>query len=186
MWAGYACSAALFVTDVQTIRMDLVWIWLSVGSVYIGAVFAGLFIAPAAARTPQVGGRGVRWLRALCRVALLVGLLDIVAAFAVRGFSLARMFSVVVITQVSALNRADTFTGGVDTAIAQRLAFVVMLLGAIYGGLLYRLSQRRRDQVLGLGTLLVVSTLHALYGSRMGCSTAARCGLPRILPPMSP
>jgi oligosaccharide repeat unit polymerase len=78
------------------------------------------------------------------------------------------MFLYAVIAQVSALNRAEAYQGESGTTVLQRLAFVAMFLGAIYGGLLFRLAQRRRDRALGLGTLLVVSTLHALYGSRMG------------------
>src|SRR5882672_11860922 len=68
MWAGYMCSAALFVTDVDTIRMGLVWIWVSVATVYVGAVLGGPFVGPLQARTPRVGVRGVTWLRVLCRV----------------------------------------------------------------------------------------------------------------------
>lgn len=168
MWAGYICSGALFITDAATIRMGLVWIWVSVFTVYVGAVSAGPFIAPSLPRTPRVGARGVEWLRILCRATLVVGVANIVDAFAARGFSVSRMFSWVVITQVSAANRADTFTGDAYTSVLQRLAFVVLLLGAIYGGLLFRLAQRRRDYALGLGTVFVVSALHALYGSRMG------------------
>jgi len=168
MWAGYVASALLFVTDVEVLRMGLVWIWLSVVTVYLGAILGGAFVAPPAVRTPRVGVLGVTWLRRFSAAAVLVGLADIVAAFAARGFSFTSIFSWLVISQVSGLYRADTFSGEVSTSILERLVFIALLLGAIYGGMLFRLARRRSDYLLGLATVFVVSALHALYGSRMG------------------
>src|SRR4051812_38064515 len=69
---------------------------------------------------------------------------------------------------VSSANRGDAYAAELDTPVLERLAFVALYLGALYGGLLFRLSDRRRDKILAFSTLLVLILINTLHGSRFG------------------
>lgn len=171
MWSGYILSSLLFVSSGELLLMGLLWIWTSLLSVYGGSVLAGALLpsesthAIAETQAPRPALWRLKWVAA---VSLLVGVANIVLLFAVRGFSVGDLLSFVIISEVSAANRGDLYGGTLEQGTLQRFAFIIAFLGCIYGGLLFRLARSVGERMLGVGPLLSVSGLYALFGSRMG------------------
>lgn len=168
VWAAYIPTLLLFIPDAQPYLAGMLWILASMTAVWIGSAVAAALIPPAGTRAVVPSPRFVNVLRKLTRWPIVIGLADAGWLFAQRGFSLRDLFSFSALMLVSAANRGEQYAGEADTPVLERLAFTAMYLGAMYGGTLFRLSDRRRDKVLAMGTLLVVILINTLHGSRFG------------------
>ena len=107
-------------------------------------------------------------LRAIVLVAALAGVGEVVLLFARQDFSLSAALSYAVVAQVTAFNRAEYLSGALDQGLAERLAFLCMYAGALFGGMLFRLSRSRLEAILALTPLVLLLVVFGLYGSRMG------------------
>jgi oligosaccharide repeat unit polymerase len=146
----------------------MVWILASVAVAWIGSAIAGVLFPPVRVRKVAPSPRAVAILKQLVRWPIAIGLADAVWLFAQRGFSLRDLFSFTAIMLVSSANRGEAYAGESGTPILERFAFTAMYLGALYGGVLFRLSKERRDKLLAFSTLLVLILINTLHGSRFG------------------
>jgi oligosaccharide repeat unit polymerase len=168
IWAAYIPTLLFFVSDLQRFVAGMLWILASVIAVSVGSAVASALCPPLPSRNVAPSLRAAAVLRQLARWPVAIGLADAVWLFAQRGFSLRGLLSFSAIMLVSSANRGEAYAGESDTPILERLAFTAMYLGALYGGVLFRLSDERRDKLLAIGTLLVLILINTLHGSRFG------------------
>jgi len=168
IWAAYMPTLLFFVPDAQPYIAGMLWILASVAATWVGSAVAGALWPSMPARNVVPSPRAVAILKQLVRWPIAIGAADALWLFAQRGFSFRNLFSFSALMLVSAANRGESYAGESDTPVLERLAFTAMYLGALYGGLLFRLSERRRDKLLGFATLLVLILINTLHGSRFG------------------
>jgi oligosaccharide repeat unit polymerase len=168
IWAAYIPTLLFFVPDPKPYVAGMVWILASVAVAWIGSAIAGVLFPPVRVRKVAPSPRAVAILKQLVRWPIAIGLADAVWLFAQRGFSLRDLFSFTAIMLVSSANRGEAYAGESGTPILERFAFTAMYLGALYGGVLFRLSEERRDKLLAFSTLLVLILINTLHGSRFG------------------
>ena len=101
-------------------------------------------------------------------MAALAGVGEVVLLFARQDFSLSAALSYAVVAQVTEFNRAEYLSGAIDQGVAERLAFLCMYGGALFGGMLFRLSRSLLESILALTPLVLLLVVFGLYGSRMG------------------
>jgi oligosaccharide repeat unit polymerase len=101
-------------------------------------------------------------------VPIAVGLIDAAWLFLQRGLSGAAALSFQALMAVSAANRGEQYAGEADTPVGERIAFTILYLGAAYGGVLFRLSDRRRIKALAIASLGALILINTLHGSRFG------------------
>jgi oligosaccharide repeat unit polymerase len=168
IWAAYIPTLLFFVQNVDPFVKGMVWILVSTAAVWAGSAMAGSLCPPPVARTVEPSAAAVGFLRSIVRWPILIGLADVVWLFAQRGFSVSQVFSVSALMMVSAANRSEAYAGEADTPVLQRFAFMALFLGVLYGGMLFRLSTRRTDKLLGFLTLFLIIIINTLHGSRFG------------------
>jgi len=169
-WGAVALPAALVFSRVPGIRGALVWIFVATATVWVGTL-AARSAAPwgdsarADPETARVQFPGLRWIVVATAVA---GVGEFLFLFARQGFSLQAVLSYAVIAQVTAANRSDYLSGEIQTGLGERLAFLLLYSGALFGGMLFRFSRSRAEHVLSLIPLTLLLVVFGLYGSRMG------------------
>jgi oligosaccharide repeat unit polymerase len=168
IWAAYMPTLLFFVPNAELYVPGMLWILASVAATWVGSVVAGALMPSISARRVVPNPRAVEMLKQLVRWPILMGLADALWLFAQRGFSFTNVFSFSALMLVSAANRGEQYAGESDTPVLERFAFVALYLGAFYGGLLFRLSDRRREKVLGFSALLTIILINTLHGSRFG------------------
>jgi oligosaccharide repeat unit polymerase len=171
IWAAYAYTATFWILDFESYTSGLVWILASIVILYAGSLAAEPFVDPVSERPSlplPVNPRALTALRWCCGVAVTLGGLNVIQLFVGRGVSPREIVNFAIVAQLTAQYRADTFTGELVTPYAQRFAFVALFLGTIYGGMLFRATERTGDRLLSIGTLIVVVLLYGVMGSRMG------------------
>jgi oligosaccharide repeat unit polymerase len=157
-----------FVPDAGLYIPGMLWILASVAATWAGSLVAGALMPSLPSRRVVANPRAVDMLRQLVRWPIVAGLADALWLFAQRGFSFSNVFSFSALMLVSAANRGEQYAGEADTPVLERFAFTALYLGALYGGLLFRLSDRQRDKILGFSALLVIILINTLHGSRFG------------------
>ena len=170
VWSVVAVPAALVFAGVPGLTAALIWIFVATATVWLGAL-AARYAAPwgAAARPDHAAARRqLPGLRAIVLVAALAGVGEVVLLFARQDFSLSAALSYAVVAQVTEFNRAEYLSGAIDQGVAERLAFLCMYGGALFGGMLFRLSRSRLEAILALTPLVLLLVVFGLYGSRMG------------------
>ncbi len=170
VWSAVAVPAALVFAGVPGLSAALIWIFVATATVWLGAL-AARYAAPwgAAARPDDAAARRqLPGLRAIVLVAALAGVAEVVLLFARQDFSLSAALSYAVIAQVTEFNRAEYLSGAIDQGVAERLAFLCMYGGALFGGMLFRLSRSLLESILALTPLVLLLVVFGLYGSRMG------------------
>ena len=169
-WVAPPTFFALVFAGVPGLTAALIWIFVATATVWLGAL-AARYAAPwgAAARPDHAAARRqLPGLRAIVLVAALAGVGEVVLLFARQDFSLSAALSYAVVAQVTAFNRAEYLSGALDQGLAERLAFLCMYAGALFGGMLFRLSRSRLEAILALTPLVLLLVVFGLYGSRMG------------------
>lgn len=170
VWGVVALPAGLVFSGVPGIRGALVWIFVATVTVWLGTL-AARSAAPwgAASRPdPETARVQLPGLRPIVALAALAGVGELAFLFARQGFSLRAVLSYAVVAQVTAANRADYLSGEIEQALGERLAFLLLYCGALFGGMLFRLARSRFEQILGLMPLMLLLVVFGLYGSRMG------------------
>lgn len=166
IWAFYTPTLLFFVPSAEPFIHGAVWITAAVGVVALGAVIASVLLPRIRQQQARIPGvRAIPVLRKLVWLSVLAGLTETVILFLQRG---ATTFSLLNLMAVSAANRADNYAGEAETGIVERFAIILLYLGALYGGTLFRLSGEKRDKILGLAGLLVLVLINTLHGSRFG------------------
>ena len=168
IWAAYMPTLLFFVPDAGLYIPGMLWILASVAATWAGSLVAGALMPSLPSRRVVANPRAVDMLRQLVRWPIVAGLADALWLFAQRGFSFSNVFSFSALMLVSAANRGEQYAGEADTPVLERFAFTALYLGALYGGLLFRLSDRQRDKILGFSALLVIILINTLHGSRFG------------------
>jgi len=171
VWGVVALPAALVFSGVPGIRGAMVWIFVATLTVWLGTL-AARSVAPwgAAHSRPDVETARVQFpgLRLIVVATALAGVGELVFLFARQGFSLRAVFSYAVVAQVTEANRSDYLSGEIQQGLAERLSFLVMYSGTLFGGMFFRLSRSRFEAMLGLAPLVFLLIVSALYASRMG------------------
>ncbi|MDB4915698.1 MAG: hypothetical protein JWM95_3342 [Gemmatimonadetes bacterium] len=168
MWAGYLLSLLLFSKLIDGLVPGMLWILLSVSAVCAGSMAARPFLTPPVQRDPVPDDAALWVLRWICVVALVTGVINMMALVAARGFSPSGLLQFAIIAQVSAANRAQIYAGDADTSILQRLVWIGLFIASAYGAILFRIAARGWDRVLGFMPMFIASALYSLFGSRMG------------------
>ncbi len=171
-WAAYAALAAFFVQDLDGYGAAVLWVLGAAACVLAGAC-ASRGIVSAARRSPSSLTQPVTqvafpYLGAITAGLASVGVLEVGYIFAKAGFSPRAVVSAAVIAQVSAYNRHAFGYGDLQQGLLERMAFMLIYTGPLFGGLLFRVASARREKVLGALTLILVTFVAMLYGSRMG------------------
>jgi oligosaccharide repeat unit polymerase len=170
VWGIVALPAGLVFSEVPGIRGALVWIFLATVTVWFGTL-AARSVAPwgAASRPDEETARAqFAWLRQIVVATALAGVGEVVFLFARQGFSLRGVLSYAVVAAVTSANRSDYLSGEIQQSLGERLAFLALYCGALFGGVLFRLSRSRFEKILGLMPLMLLVLVFGLYGSRMG------------------
>jgi len=171
-WSLYAALAALFVVDLDVYAPAVFWVFAASAAVLAGAAAsrrpsrAGGGSSPPGGASPPVAA--FPYLRAITAGLVTVGLLEVGYIFAKAGFSPRALLSVAVIAQISAYNRHAFGYGDLQQGVGERVAFMLIYTAPLFGGLLFRLGNATRDRLLGALTLILVTFVAMLYGSRMG------------------
>ena len=170
VWGIVALPAGLVFSGVPGIRGALVWIFVATATVWLGTL-ASRSVAPwgVASRPDAETARAqFAWLRPIVVATVLAGVGEFVFLFARQGFSLRSVLSYAVVAEVTSVNRSDYLSGEIQQSLGERLAFFVLYCGALFGGVLFRLSRSRFEKILGLMPLILLLLVFGLYGSRMG------------------
>jgi oligosaccharide repeat unit polymerase len=169
IWAAYIPTILLFAEDPAPFVAGMVWIALAcVLPVLIGSGLVGNHAGLPGPRTPVASPTALRVLRRVTLACVLVGAADVAYLFHLRGYSASGVLSFAILSQVIDMNRTESYAGELDTTVLQRLAFITLYVGALYGGVLFRTSSLRADKVRGLLALSFVVFVNALHGSRFG------------------
>ena len=166
IWAFYTPTVLFFVPSAQPFIRGAVWITLSVAVVALGAVIAAMLLPPPRGFSPRRPGvRALPVLRKMIWLSVIAGLVESVILFLERGVTTVRLATLMA---VSAANRGDNYAGEAETGLLERLTIIVLYLGALYGGTLFRLSGEKRDRILGVAGLIALVLINTLHGSRFG------------------
>lgn len=168
MWAAYSPTFLFFVDDASPYIAGNMWILLSVVVVCLGASLATGLLPHPEQLTKVPSPRAITAIKKLVLISFTAGLLDTIWLFIQRGFSIFTMFSLDALTMVSVLNRGEQYAGEADTPIPERIAIALLYLGAMYGGMLFRLADQRRDKWVGMSALMMLILINTLHGSRFG------------------
>ncbi len=170
LWALVALPAGLVFREEQGIRLALLWIFVSALTVWAGALAArplGTWqseprLTATSAREQLLG------LWVLPAMGILAGLMEVWFIFARQGYSLVSVLSYAAITQLTATNRSEYIYGDLQQGTLERVAQLVLYLGTIFAGALFRLSRSWIERVIGVAPLALTLLCFGLYGSRMG------------------
>ena len=170
VWGIVALPAGLVFSEVPGIRGALVWIFLATVAVWLGTLTARSGAPWGAASRPdaETARAQFAWLRPIVVATVMAGVGEFVFLFARQGFSLRGVLSYAVVAEVTSANRSDYLSGEIQQSLGERLAFLVLYCGALFGGVLFRLSRSRFEKILGLMPLILLLLVFGLYGSRMG------------------
>jgi oligosaccharide repeat unit polymerase len=168
IWAAYVPTLLFFVPDAQPYVKGMVWILVSVAAVALGSAIAGMISPRLATKSVIASPKTASLLAKLTMVGIIVGLMDAGWLFVVRGVALQDVFSFKALMLVSAANRGEAYAGELETPVFERIAFTLIYLGTLYGGVLFRLTNRRSQKVLAISALLVLILINTLHGSRFG------------------
>lgn len=170
VWGVVALPAGLVFGEIPGIRLALVWIFVVSTTVWLGAL-AARYLAPwdVPSRTDRMTARWqLPGLGLIVALAVLAGVCELVYLFVRQGFSVQASLSYAVIAQVTAANRADYLSGDIQQSLGERVAFLALYAGTLFGGILFRLSRSRSEALLGVAPLVLLLLVYGLYGSRMG------------------
>lgn len=168
IWAAYMPTLLFFIDSEDVFVPGMLWILASVACVWAGSASAATLCPAPRERHVVPSPKAIFLLRHLLKVPIVAGLADMVWLFVQRGMSLSDLASFAAIMAVSAANRSEQYAGEADTPVGERIAFTLLFLGCLYGGMLFRLSNRRSDKALALGALLLIIAINTLHGSRFG------------------
>jgi len=168
IWAAYIPTLLFFVDDAQVYVKGMIWILVSVLAVAAGSAIAGTISPGFASKSVVASPRTASLLTKLTVIGIFVGLLDAGWLFVARGVALGDIFSFKALMLVSAANRGEAYAGELETPVFERVAFTMIYLGTLYGGVLFKLSKRRSDKVIAIFALLVLILINTLHGSRFG------------------
>ncbi len=169
VWGAVALPAALVFSGVPGIQGALVWIFVATVTVWLGTL-AARSATPWGAARPDASTVRMQFpgLQVIVVATVLAGVGELILLFARQGFSPRALLSYAVVAQVTAANRSDYLSGEIQTGLGERLAFLLLYSGTLFGGMLFRLSRSRFEQLLGLMPLALLLVVFGLYGSRMG------------------
>lgn len=170
LWGIYLISAAALIVDPEVALGGFLWIAGSCVLVYGGALFtrAALPSPLAAARPPGAVRPNFPYLLLLTSACVAAGIVEVGYLFARQGYSWRTLLSFSVIAQLSAANRAEYGYGDLQQGLGERLAFILLYLGPLFGGILFKTGTRLRDRVVGVLSVVLPILVGGLYGSRMG------------------
>jgi oligosaccharide repeat unit polymerase len=168
IWAAYIPTLLFFVSDAQPFVKGMVWILASVLAVAAGSAIAGMISPRMATKSVAPSPVAASILTKLTIIGIIVGLMDAGWLFVARGVAVQDILSFKALMLVSAANRGEAYAGELETPVFERVAFTMIYLGTLYGGVLFKLSKRRSDKVIAILALLVLILINTLHGSRFG------------------
>lgn len=151
--------------------LGFLWILLACITVYLGSL-----VGRRRARMRPSSARVIKPLRLaefphLRRIVILltaIGFIDLIFPFYNSGLSMNALLSPFSIALVSATNRSNYIYGDLVQGSLERILLIFVYLGPLMGGVYFKLSPQRKEKLLGLLPLFLISFISILYGSRMG------------------
>lgn len=170
IWGAVSLPAAVVFPDTPGIDAALLWIFLACLMVWLGALAAHPFTAWGGEPRPQLSAIRTQLpgLRLAVLISIAAGVGELLLQFSRQGFSLRSILSYAALAQISAANRSDYLGGEIQQGLAERIAFLCLYAGTLFGGSLFRLSRGRWERILCVLPLLLLLITFGLYGSRMG------------------
>jgi oligosaccharide repeat unit polymerase len=168
IWAAYIPTLLFFVPDAQPYIKGMLWILVSVVAVALGSAIAGMVFPRLVTKSVIASPVTASIVAKLTIIGIIVGLMDAGWLFVARGVALQDILSFKALMLVSAANRGEAYAGELETPVFERVAFTMIYLGTLYGGVLFRLTRRRSEKVLAVVALLVLILINTLHGSRFG------------------
>jgi len=162
-WAGIMFVAGITFTHLDLILASL-YVLAAVIAMWIGSVIGHAFDPPPGEATPRL--QSPPFIRAAILCALVLGVVEIGVEFANTGRSLRDFFSLSAIIETVISNRADRFNG-VQQSAGEWVIMLILYTSTFLGGILLRLYKSRRDILLALSAPVMLTTVFALYGSRV-------------------
>jgi oligosaccharide repeat unit polymerase len=173
LWGCYLGVSSLFIVDPQVVLGGVLWIALSCALVYAGTLVGARAVHPRLAPVPPAGSSAAGGplfpgLRSIVVACAVVGVIEIGFLFARQGYSWRSVVSFAVIAELTATLRSDYGYGALQQGTLERVGFLILYSGPLFGGLLFRTARNGLDRALGVSTLVVTIVALGLYGSRMG------------------
>jgi len=167
VWAGLVGAFALLFPALDEYYAGSLWILASCVAFLAGSVVAHgqLLVAPRETPRDRIRQR-LPLLVPLVVLGNLAGVAEITYLFVRRGAS---PFSLVDIVTLVTVNRAGNYGWAQLTQRpSEWFAFVALYAGALFGGVLFRLSRQVWERVAAVLAVVFVALVFALYGSRFG------------------
>lgn len=167
VWAGLVGAFALLFPALDEYYAGSLWILASCVAFLAGTMVAHGHLWKEARETPRDRVRDrLPLLVPFVVLGNLAGVAEIVYLFARRNAS---PFSIIDIVALVTANRAGNYGWAQLTQQPiEWFAFVALYTGALFGGVLFRLSRRRWERAAAVMAVVFVALVFALYGSRFG------------------
>lgn len=167
-WGAYLLLAALAFDGFAPLATGGLYVFLAAVAMCAGSLLAMRGASDTAALPAGELRGALPGLATLVIVALLAGIVDLQIVFHRFGYALTDITSKQALVAVAVGARSQAYAGASEMGVVEWVCFLLLYLGGIGGGLLYRLAERRSEKALALAGLLAGPIVLGLYGSRMG------------------
>ncbi len=165
-WILCSIVSSQFVDNDEGLFLALVWVLSFCMATHIGAGLGHLVANRApAVPTHKCNHKSLLW---ISKVLAVLGLIEVAWIIQSAGFSLTSLVSVSDISEVTWSNRSEYGYGTMNQSLLERVALVLIYAGPLFGGLLFSQSKKLTDRMFAVITVVNVSLVGLLYGSRMG------------------
>jgi oligosaccharide repeat unit polymerase len=171
LWAVVSLCAGLVFVGLDGIFAGLLWVLLAACAVYGGTLLCHAAPRPRSAPgelSPVLVLGRLPFLRGMAILSALAGAGEVIFLFWRQGFALRAVLSYAAIAQLTLANRSDFIYGDMTQSRMEWIVFLLLYLGALLGGVLFRLATSKVDRLLAVLPLAMLVIVFGLFGSRMG------------------
>ncbi len=168
LWGIYLICCAIIFPTLDALTTGALYILCASGAVALGSLAGYRTRADEAVLTPSALRALFPGLPLMVAVAVAAAIVNLTLLFGRFGFGLGDILSPSAVVQVVVGARSENYAGTSEITLVEWIDIVLVYLGGIAGGALYRLGATTLDAVLGLAGLIAASVVLGMMGSRMG------------------